>query len=500
MKNKNLLLIRADASPEIGTGHVMRCLALAEAWQDTGGVVSFVSACDAPSIENRLNREGIEIHHIPQEAGTSGDADETARIAHEQGADWIVVDGYHFGANYQKIIKDAGLSLLFIDDYGHADNYYADIVLNQNIYADMLLYKKYEPYTRFLLGTKYVLLRREFLKYSDWHRDIPEVARKILVTLGGSDPDNVTSKIIEAVRSVDLDGLEVKVVVGGANPHFGHIHETVKDLSDFTLIKNVGNMPELMAWADIAISAGGSTCWELAYLGTPFIALIIADNQKPVVMGISAQNAAVNLGSGQILTQKEISNMIKKVIKSIDKRFNLSKNSKNLVDGEGILRVIMIMNSDAVRLRRVRQSDCSTILNWAKDPIVRNSAFNTADISIAEHKSWFSQKNNDPNCFFYIGLDKNDNPIGQIRFDLIEDAATVNISIDKNWRGKGYAKSLLNLGIHNLLKMCNVTIIKAYIKKENINSIKTFMSCNFEFSEDRIIKNSESIVLSRKKI
>jgi len=498
LKRKKNLLVRADATPKIGSGHFMRCLALAEIWQDTRGEVLFASAFDAPGLEARLKKDGIQFLRISHEAGTFGDADETVKIAHQYGSDWIVVDGYHFGAEYQKKIKNSGLNLLFIDDYGHADHYYADIVLNQNIYADMSFYPKYEPFTRFLLGTKYALIRKEFLKWSNWHRNVPEVARKILVTFGGSDPDNITLKVIDAAKTVDLDNLEVKVVIGETNPHFNLIQKTVNGFSNFTLIKNAENMPELMAWADIAISAAGSTCWELAYMGTPFIALSIAENQKPVIWGISAQNAAVNLGVGQILTQNEILNMLIKVINSKKIRSNLSKNSKKLVDGEGVSRAIMNINSDPVRLRTVRKSDCFTILNWANEPIVRNSAFNSTHISIAEHKLWFSQKINDPNCYFFIGLDKDDNPIGQIRFDLINDIATVDISIDKKWRNQGYAKRILNQGIEMLLRICNVTLIIAYIKKENISSLKTFWSCNFESPEKMKIKNFDTIMLSRK--
>ena len=334
------LIIRADASPEIGTGHVMRCLALAEAWQDTGGTVFFVSACDAPALEDRLNNEGIEILHIRQEAGTLGDADETDRIAHEQGADWIVVDGYHFGAEYQKTIKDSGLSLLFIDDYGHADHYYADIVLNQNIYATMSFYPKYEPYTRFLLGTKYALIRKEFLKWSDWHRDIPEVARKILVTLGGSDPDNVTLKVIEAVRTIDLEGLEVIVVIGGANPHFDLIHETVKDLSNFTLKKNAENMPELMAWADIAISAGGSTCWELAFMGLPFCIIALAENQLINSERLSENKVAEYLGWFDNIKPVELTVKINDTLYNQKIRDTMYHDARLLVAGRGAQLII----------------------------------------------------------------------------------------------------------------------------------------------------------------
>jgi UDP-2,4-diacetamido-2,4,6-trideoxy-beta-L-altropyranose hydrolase len=321
----------------------MRCLALAEAWQDTGGETFFISACEAPAIEDRLKKEGMPVLHIRHEAGSFGDADETVRIALEHGADWIVVDGYHFGAEYQKTIKDAGLSLLFIDDYGHADHYYADIVLNQNIYADLSLYKKYEPYTRFLLGMKYVLLRREFLKYSDWHRDIPKVARKILVTLGGSDPDNVTLKVIEAVKTVGLDGLEVKVVVGGANPHFDLIHEMVKDLSNFTLIKNADNMPELMAWADVGLSAGGSTCWELAFMGLPSILYPIAENQKIITQELYKICAAVELPSGILTSVNDFTFFTESFLKKKKLRSGMSLTQKKLVEGTGAKHIVSIM-------------------------------------------------------------------------------------------------------------------------------------------------------------
>ena len=252
------LIIRADASPEIGTGHVMRCLALAEAWQDVGGEAVFVFSRSVPLLEDRLKKEGMKICRMSEETGTVADADETARIARNYEAEWIVVDGYQFGAEYQKRIKTNGFCLLFIDDYGHADHYYSDIVLNQNIYADMSFYKKFEPCTRFLLGTQYALLRREFLEWSGWHRSIPKIARKILVTLGGSDPANVTLNVVESIKAVDLDDLEIVVVVGGANQNFNLILDSVEGDSRFRLEKNAGNMPELMAWADVAVSAGGS--------------------------------------------------------------------------------------------------------------------------------------------------------------------------------------------------------------------------------------------------
>ncbi len=337
------LIIRADAGPAIGTGHVMRCLALAEAWQDTGGDVFFVSSCNSPALEVRLKNEEIRILHISQESGTISDADETARIAHTLGADWIVADGYNFGAEYQKTIKDSGLSLLLIDDYGHADHYFADIVLNQNIYADISFYPKYEPYTRFLLGTKYALIRKEFLKWSGWHRNIPEVALKILVTLGGSDPDNVTLKVIEAVKAVDVSGLEVIVVIGGANPHFDLIHETMKDHPNFTLLKNAENMPELMAWADIAISGGGSTCWELVFMGLPFCIIALAENQLINSERLSENKVAEYLGWFDNIKHVELTVRINDILHNQKIRDTMYHDARLLVAGRGAQLIIQQM-------------------------------------------------------------------------------------------------------------------------------------------------------------
>jgi UDP-2,4-diacetamido-2,4,6-trideoxy-beta-L-altropyranose hydrolase len=337
------LIIRADANPEIGTGHVMRCLALAEAWQDTGGEVSYVSAFYAQALEVRLKREGIQIQHTYEKVGTRGDADETARIAQEHGADWIVVDGYRFGAGYQKAIKDSGLSLLFVDDYGHADHYYADIVLNQNIYADIYFYPKYEPYTQFLLGTKYALIRKEFLKLSSLHRDIPDIARKILVTFGGSDPNNVTLKIVEALKKINVNKIDVIVIIGGANPYFNLIHEIVKDLPNFTLIKNAENMPELMAWADIAISAGGSTCWELAFMGLPSILCPIAKNQKIITQELFKIHASVGFPLGKLTSTKDVAHFIDSFLNNKKLRTDFSRTQKKIVDGAGAKNIVSIM-------------------------------------------------------------------------------------------------------------------------------------------------------------
>lgn len=335
-----LLLIRADASTEIGSGHLMRCLALAQAWQENGGAVCFVLAWPAPALEVRLQAEGMDVAHLTGvEAGSLADAEATIALAQQQAAAWVVVDGYHFDAAYQLQLKEAGLRLLFIDDYAHAAHYYADIVLNQNIYANVEMYAQREPYTRLLLGTKYVLLRREFWVWRDWQRPIPDKARKILVTLGGSDPDNVTLTVIQALQQLPNDDWEAIVLVGGQNPHYQTLATAVAHDPRIQLRQNATNMPDLMAWADIAVSAGGSTSWELAFMSVPTVTLIIAFNQQKSAWMMHEYKIFECLGESKVVNKGHIAKTIISLISTKTKRLAMVQKGQELVDGHGTFRV-----------------------------------------------------------------------------------------------------------------------------------------------------------------
>jgi UDP-2,4-diacetamido-2,4,6-trideoxy-beta-L-altropyranose hydrolase len=341
------LVVRADADSRMGTGHVMRCLALGQAWQDAGGRALFLMAPSPPALKTRLLSEGMEVLALETVPGSPDDAGETAQLARSRGADWVVVDGYHFGADYQRLIKDCGLRLLCIDDYGHAAHYSADLVLNQNINATEELYPSREANTRLLLGTRYVLLRREFWPWRGWRRDIPEVARKVLVTLGGADPDNVTLKVVQALAQVKIEGLEAVVVVGAANPHLEELQAAVQDTPHrIRLEYNVTNMPELMAWADVAITAGGSTCWESAFLGLPTLLLVLAENQLNSAEQLGKTKNIIYLGWFYNLSSAQIKEYLIKLLNYKGNREQLSQSGCQLVDGKGTSYIVEELRND----------------------------------------------------------------------------------------------------------------------------------------------------------
>ncbi len=242
------LLIRADASTAIGTGHVMRCLALAQTWQDLGGKAAFAMAQSTPAIQKRLTVESCDVWPVSCCAGSIDDVRQTTALAEKQKCEWVVIDGYQFKAEYQRGLKSAGFKILFLDDWGHSEHYLADAVLNQNASAASMLYSGRERYTRLLLGPRYALLRREFNAWRGWKRAIGPTCNRALVMMGGGDAGNVTGTVLEALSLLAMPELETTVVVGGSNPHVGELQDQVAQSGlPITLLKDITNVGEAMA-------------------------------------------------------------------------------------------------------------------------------------------------------------------------------------------------------------------------------------------------------------
>jgi UDP-2,4-diacetamido-2,4,6-trideoxy-beta-L-altropyranose hydrolase len=236
-----------------------------------------------------------------------------------------------------------GNRLLVVDDMAHLKHYYANIVLNQNLYAPGLNYSC-EPGTRLLLGTPYALLRREFLAWRNWKRKISEIARYVLVTMGGSDPDNATLGIVRLLQYVDTPGLEVLVIVGAGNPHAKSLEAAARQSPvPVRLVHEARNMPELMSLADVAISAGGSTAWELAFMGLPTIFLVLTDNQRPVAESLGSAGAALDLGWYSKATPVYIKKELASFMTKEKVRADMSRKVKKIIDGDGASRIVSIM-------------------------------------------------------------------------------------------------------------------------------------------------------------
>jgi len=334
------LLIRADGSPEIGTGHVMRCLALSQAWSENGGSVYFIGEITG-GLASRLRVEGITVRVLESTPGEKNDALETARKAQAVGASWVVVDGYHFDGSYQRRLREEGVRVLLLDDYGHADRYEADLVLNQNIDTEAALYADRSEETELLLGPRYALLRKEFWSWRESRRTPQRQASRVLVTLGGADPDNCTEMVTGALDRLNREDLRCTVVIGRSNPNESSIAAAAErtDVS-VDLRSDVSDMASLMAAHDIAVSAGGSTCWELAFMGVPNIIIELAENQKGIAEGLENLGTAINLGWHETVNMEAVSDAIRTLLQKDERRLEMARKGQTLVDGKGVRRVV----------------------------------------------------------------------------------------------------------------------------------------------------------------
>jgi UDP-2,4-diacetamido-2,4,6-trideoxy-beta-L-altropyranose hydrolase len=473
------LLIRADGGIQMGIGHIMRCLALGQAWQDKGGQAAFLMAGASSALVSRLTSEGMELPRLHARPGSDEDALETAAIARSMGATWVVVDGYHFGSAYQQRVRDGGSSLLVIDDYGHTDHYRCDIVLNQNLHADESLYSHRESQTELLLGPRYALLRREFCRWQGWKRTIAETATKVLVTLGGSDPDNATLKVIEALRNDSGSRMKSVVVVGDCNPNYQAI-ETAAQKHSTEVMRGVTDLPALMAWADVAVSAGGTTCWELAFMGLPSLLLILAENQRASVEELDKLGVAKKIGWHSSITSSEMAQHINSLSLSPLTRNVMSSRGSAMIDGLGAVRVISHMQGCNITLRRARESDCRLLWDWANDATTRAFSFSSTPISWEEHREWFASKLDSSSCILYIIIDSDQAPVGQLRCDICQNEATVSISLDKRFRGMGYGSTALKEGTRELFSDSSANLIHAYVKSDNESSLHAFTKAGFQ--------------------
>jgi len=334
------LLVRADANPAMGSGHVMRCLALAQAWGGRGGPVWFLSRCNNATLRQQIQAVGAKFLSLSPDASALLDMQSTLTLLAELKAAYVVLDGYNFDSDYQRAVRAGGCRLLVIDDTVRLTHYNADILLNQNLGAAQLKYDCNSDAV-VLLGPEYALLRREFIYWRSRLHTVPETARKVLVTLGGSDPTNATLNVIQALRRLESSRLYIRVVAGPANPHIEELRDAAAAFpGTLELLSAVSDMAALMAWADLAISAAGSTCWELACMGLPAVSLVIAENQRGIAEELGAAGVVFNLGWHAEVSAERLANAVEGLLFSSFRRLRMSQKGRALVDGKGAERVV----------------------------------------------------------------------------------------------------------------------------------------------------------------
>jgi UDP-2,4-diacetamido-2,4,6-trideoxy-beta-L-altropyranose hydrolase len=487
------LLVRADADTHRGAGHVLRSLALARAWRERGGSVRFVTVRPAPALKQRIQLAGAIVIELDDSYPSNREltAGIVAQLQQSSGErPWVIVDGYHFDAVYHAELRRAGCEVLVIDDNAHLSRYDADIILNHGIQAPQLDYRAADD-TWFLLGTEYALLRADFERWRDFRRAIPPRAKNILVTLGGGDADNVTAKVLEALAQLEDLDLSVQVLIGPLNPHVCALAERAG--GNIQLQTDVADTAALMAWADVAIAAGGTTAWELAFMQTPALLLVLAENQAGVAAGIHNFGAAHTLGQAGNLTSADIADALRELISDPTRRQRMAERGRMLVDGRGVERVIAAMaerrrffSSEDFCLRPAREGDRLLLWQWANDVTVRRNSFHGGAIDWPAHEEWFIAKFASADCRIWI-MQIGALPVGQIRYERISsDTAEISFSIARGFRGRQLGTRLLEASAERAALELGVGRIQGAVKLDNEASRRAFLKAGFQGRHEHV--------------
>lgn len=343
--NPGTLLIRADANVAIGTGHIMRCLALAQGWREAGGEAMFAIAEAPHALRRRLTEQAFRIVEVAGSSGSVEDLQSTRTLVTAESPSWVVLDGYKFKGDYQAQLRQL-CHVLVVDDTGQQQPYAADIIVNQNAHASETFYLASSRETCLLLGPRYAMLRDEFSAYRDWKREISPLGRRILVTMGGSDPRNYTSKVLQELMAGPDTLLECRVIVGGSAQNQEQVEAIAREHTGrIEVLRDARNMPEVMAWADLAFSAAGSTCWEMCLLGLPAMLFVAAENQSAIAAELEKTGAAVNVGRSEQINWARVVERALGLLNNPDARTAMSRAGQILVDGRGRERVLDAMRT-----------------------------------------------------------------------------------------------------------------------------------------------------------
>lgn len=354
-------LFRTDASLDIGTGHVMRCLTLAEALRDHGAHCCFICRSHPGNLNKEIGQRGFDVFELPYESNWTGteatqsvhaawlgadwqtDAEQTKVGAGETAADWLIVDHYALDARWERALARHYRKLMVIDDL--ADRPHAcDLLLDQTFGRDAADYRPLVPADCHLLcGSQYALLRPEFASlrsYSLQRRDRP-VLRELLITMGGVDKDNATGQVLQALRNCPLPAdSRLTVVMGPTAPWLHDVKRLAQDMPWPTrLLVGVSDMAQLMADSDLAIGAAGATSWERCCLGLPAAITVLAENQR-YAAGLLERTGAVKVLLLDTNLVEQITDFIVEATDSIEHINQLSVIASTITDGQGCAHVV----------------------------------------------------------------------------------------------------------------------------------------------------------------
>ncbi len=500
------VVIRTDASQQIGSGHVARCLALAEELRAKGAEVRFVSRALAGHLLDLIGAAGFKLSRLGAVSPTNGrevnfwfggkswEEDAAECIAHlgqlPEPVDWLLVDHYGIDERWEARLRPHVGRIAVIDDLANR-RHDCDLLIDQNLrpegasrYAD-----KVPAHCQLLEGARYAILRREFGRERARLALRDGKVRRILVFFGGMDHLNQTAMALQVLDEEAGRQLWIDVVIGATNPHREEIRQWCAGRGNIHLHCQTSNIAGLMAAADLSVGAGGVTLLERCALGLPTVMIAAAANQTSGAEQLSQQGGAIYLGMHDQVSPQSLRCVLAGVMEMPGLLRTIGSRCQQLVDAAGTERVARQLMLPGLSLRPVGPEDCQRIFEWRNDAQTRRFSHSQEEISFADHQTWFTRSLANPRLLLMM-VEAGGSPAGVLRYNLQETIALVSINLAPQWRGYGLGAAILRLGSGWLRsRLPDIGEIRAEILAGNEASARAFADAGYQpyFSTYRYI-------------
>lgn len=496
------VLIRADASHSIGSGHIARCLTLATVLRDSGAQVSFACRLLPGHLLDRLTAQGWRTYALPPAYAEAFDAGQDIEVAlpwHlditalqrllpvNARFDWIIVDHYGLDHQWQTAARRWASKIAAIDDLAnrlHA----ADLLLDQNFSGTPEAYAPWiTPDCRGLWGPRFAMIRDEFKRPPV---PIRPQAQRILVNFGGFDAAGETWKAMLAL--VDFHELEVDFIAGTGNPKGSSMQAMASTRPTWRLQTHTEHFAELMAHADLFIGAGGGTSWERAALGLPTICIAVAANQQANAQALAAVGAHLYLGPCESVSVELLRDAIGVLVTNRGLRQSFAERSRQMVDGQGARRVAVALEGEFLQVRLATMADARLLFDGRNAQPVRQRSGHSQLIDWHKHLAWLAATLSNGQRVLLIA-EARDGSVGVLRYDLTGERAEVSVYLLDGRFGLGWGRALLLKGEHFARSHWpQLQAIEARVLPANQASIRLFREAGYAQADcrfERVLKD-----------
>jgi len=483
------ILVRADASPSIGGGHIIRMLALCDEFKLRGAKINFACSKETLDTVRDLSNKTYSVTLIPDEKNKDKEL-EFLEKEFGKDTDLLIIDHYQWNESVEKHCKKWAGQIFVVDDMAN-NKRECDYLLNSSLGWNKKHYSRLVPSTcKLFLGPSYALLSSS-IRIRRMNSKMKQTSNinfsRIVVSMGLTDPENMTFGIVDALIKKNMK-YDVDVIVGRKLKKLNELKKLIDNsIAKINLYIEPDNYIDILSSATLVIGAAGNSSWERSCLGLPSIIIAVAENQEHQAKMIEASGAGKYLGVPSGNSFEKIVNISLDYLSDTNKLNEIRNKALSLCDGLGAARIASELTSKIkatdlkdVSLRPATYEDGEQMYVWQKDHSTRKYARNQSAPTREEHFSWFSKKMADPYSLLNLILYDND-PVGVLRLDLMDkhsrEIYEISINIDAGFRGLGIAAAALKY-LRFWLPKAN---FYALVQKDNIVSHKLFSSSGFQY-------------------